>query len=408
MSSQTKSQICQAAKEPMPNCAQEPPPAVQCTSNQISSCSDATTVCGELSIKPGTIICNGTGNIADGFGRGCCGSQSKTPWLYSSTGALCSNIVGDCPIIGTATCTASVKTNCMCAGSAPSGQQNISNGQVSGAATIPATCLYPTSLFDDNPKNIQKFVDKFGFGDPTTKILSNFCGNEAKDSSKCPNDLITGDRMKACSNFTVLDPDPITDPTGGKICRQWALNAREDLKFQTQVTQAMDEYCQGPRNGDWIDDCRCINQGRDPTFNALKIGVEEAVQCWYIPCRPAQKDIILQPPTQFNKNTAPSQSFCPQEICQIVTANFEKSNLTEKNVQQEVSCSETKKSATEGKGGTADVRAFYDRNKGWVIAFSIGGIVLVLLIIFIVILTHGHHKKKEPPSFQTELQQLEK
>ena len=438
MSSQTKSSICAIVKV----CTRtgEAPPSVQCTSSILNSCDNPNIVCGNLTMKPEN-TCTGKTN-----GNGCCNSSTDYPWLYSEQGTpQCSNIPGDpnisnstlpCPVlsfpspplpnadtaISTSLCSG-ITSNCMCAGDAPVGTSNLSTGQYTSdtlpSLNLPGTCVYPIELFKPvqgsttrttewAANNIQQYYDKFGNDSGFNKIMENFCGEVPLDLSKCPTNY------SSCSNFVVTDTTQTnSSETGGNLCRTWINENRntQTRELSTSVKNTMSGYCQnvkfttGPMTGQVapINDCQFLNRQNNLTFSDINKGLDasnntsfpELIPCWFIPCQPDPNILQSEFPVPLQAPGGPNP--CPNEICQAVEKIYDSSKITEKDVNQNVSCSQTKNAGSQVGSGSNDpnIRSFYEKNKTWIIGAGIIALILIVLIIIIVIVTE-HHKSKPP------------
>ena len=391
-------------------CALQIAPPFQCSTIQANKCiDDDNFVCGITDLQGKVIQCSGTSQEGGLQGVSpCCFATGSSPWMYgtapdgSKTKALCSPFPKSlCPII---ICPEPTEPSFCCFGEAVDGLGLGSNSNLSinlgKSLSINQTCGYPLSVFNDE-EAVQKYFDTFvrtveninegvkicsSIADTNEnalcrnaqtygeKILPHFCPQ--KSTKTCPSDIITSTTMVECSNYVTSD-----------LCKDWVINSRKTGSFSTVISATMTDYCENPtndtsipgRDGQWIDDCRCINNANDPVFVGLNIALPFPEQCWYIPCEPGQADDILQPPDNFNDKTNPAvPNVCPSNVCEIITANFNKSKLNENNVNQSVQCKQTKNGA--GAGGI-DVRSFFERNKGWIIGFAIGGLILILIII---------------------------
>lgn len=423
--------ICKSSNDPQPNCVNQPLPPQQCTQSYIQDCSSPGKVCGRTPITPGpNPACRGTGG--QGSGRPCCNSQSGAPWVindqFNTSGVasckpfpttVCPAMTGTPPIVNpSGTCFSLIDTTNF---------TSLSNFQ---SSFLPAAeyCQWDLNIFTDE-KNVQKYFDTFFKGDPDNLGAKDFKFNSDQYGNKimpffCQQESKTGcgsTGYTKCSNFI-----------SSTLCKEWAGKAfsRDPTGntsgglYTQQVSDTMSAYCTNSstnpppctsgssitcpgRDGDWVDECQCINSDKDPVFQALNTGDPFPPSCWYRPCEPLNgvglegNQNNLQPPITFTGVT--STGICPNNVCEAITLNFDKSNLNEKDVNQDVTCQQTRNAASKTNNSITSV---FSKNKGWIIGLTVGAVVLLILIIAIVILTRSHHTKKKP-TLQQQLAEFE-
>jgi len=444
----TKSNVCGQGVNIIPGgCASQEASFFQCLTSTTDKAKQPTFALGKFTgLTPTSRACCGSGGISEQPPRNvCCNSSTDFPWKntingygYNQQHAFCYSLPETpCPGLGFSG-SLPPEGYAVCYGDSLSSRSDVNNFSNILTPTMSKSCIYPITVFEGtnpiyDPSNnsgtaalaVQMYRDTFvkDLNDGSensetygTKIMPYFCQQETVFPDKCPNDLITGQKMTTCSNFVVGDGDS-SNPTGGNLCREWYKNSYNKDKFRTEVTGAMQTYCTSTRNQVWIDDCRCLNAGGnpnttppegDPVFVGLTVQSIPA-SCWYIPCIPSTDldNNQLITPLAVNAQERPGiNGFCPQNVCQQITFNYEKSNLSEDNVKQSISCSETKKAASNATNNSTDIRNFAERNKAWIIGVGIGVAVLIIIIIAVVLISRSG-KKTPPPNFQNELKSLE-
>jgi len=444
----SNSNVCQGVGNIPGGCGNQEASISQCLTSITDKAKQPTFVLGKFTgLKPPTKGCNGTStSVYPSPGNICCNSSSFYPW-YGKTNsyqsdhrerAICFNLFDLVPCPGIGGTNPPPEGFEFCFGDSLNSRSDTNNFSNMETDTISKSCIYPITVFEGtnplyDPSNnigtaalsVQMYRDTFvkDLNDGSensetygTKIMPYFCQQETVFPDKCPDDPITGQKMITCSNFVVGDDDP-NNPTGGNLCREWYKNSYNKDKFRGDVTGAMQTYCTSTRNQVWIDDCRCLNAGGnpnttppegDPVFVGLTVQ-DIPPSCWYIPCIPStdlDNNQLITPLAVNSQENPGINGFCPQNVCQQITINYEKSNLTEKNVNQSITCSETKKAASNATNNSTDIRNFAERNKAWIIGVGIGVVVLIIIIIAVVLISRSG-KKNPPPNFQDELKSLE-
>jgi len=198
------------------------------------------------------------------------------------------------------------------------------------------------------------------------EIMPTFC---SLPSNSCPNG-------GTCSRFTSTDEE-------GSLCRAWASSVGP------LADTAKLAYCANNPNA---EECKCINRASDPDYIKLGLRSLGQDQCWFLPCRNAERYLVpsnLQQPVQ-----------CPnvcQQIYDIVAENYGTVNL--QNLQNTINCdfSGIRPPVTPTNPTTPTIPTTPEvpvtptnpttpsTGTSWII-WVIAGIVVILIIVVIVVL----------------------
>jgi hypothetical protein len=256
----------------------------------------------------------------------------------------------------------------------------------SGNQLFTVECSYDIDQFTD-PSSISVFTQTFQqttdsttFNNSLNTILSSFCQRTETDSSFCPINAITNERLSSCSNFLSSRQNFTQTESAAELCRTTSFTSAPEGGVSPADNAKIDYCTQNPT----APDCLCLQptaiSSEAATFNAIakRSGLNLRRVCFWRPCQFSQSFLVTDAIQTEN---------CPSQVCDVINQFIDDNNdmFNLQNVRASQTCTQNNNNNTNNNNNGGN---FFDNNA----YFIIGTIVVILVVILVWILIKRNQK----------------